>query len=84
MVIADKIKKVAAIHGKTISQIASEMGVAQSQLSRTINNERISLKDIATICEVIGCDMSEIFSKDYVFICPNCGCKLDISIKQSE
>lgn len=84
MVIADKIKKVAATHGKTISQIASEMGVAQSQLSRTINNERISLKDIAAICDAIGCDMSEIFSKEYSFTCPNCGCKLEISVKQSE
>ena len=75
MNIAENIKNVAKAHGKTVSQIASEMGVAQPHLSRTINNERITLKDLEMISEKIGCDVSDFFSSS-TLTCPKCGAKL--------
>lgn len=63
MNISDNIKAIASKYGKTITQIAAEMNVAQSQLSRTINNERINLKDLQTIASVIGCQVVDFFSE---------------------
>lgn len=84
MNIANNIKAVANRHGKTISQIAEEMGVAQSHLSRTINNERISLKDLEAISEKIGCkvaDFFEVSSPSHVAItCPKCGEAIPVDI----
>lgn len=64
MNIANNIKTVASRHGKTISMIAEELGVAQSHLSRTINNERISLKDLEALAEKIGCSVADFFHDD--------------------
>ena len=78
MNLAGRIKTVASSHGKTISQLAAEMNVAQPQLSRTINNERISLQDMVAISEAIGCEVSDFFTKqagneENTFSCPHCG-----------
>ena len=61
MILADQIKKVATEHGMTISEIAATLGVKQPQLSRTINNERISLKDLEAIAGAIGCKVGDFF-----------------------
>ena len=66
MNIANNIKAVAGRHGKTISKIADEMGVAQSHLSRTINNERISLKDLEALADNIGCSVADFFQDEAV------------------
>lgn len=78
MNLASRIKTVASSHGKTISQLAAEMNVAQPQLSRTINNERISLQDMVAISEAIGCEVSDFFTEqggneENTFSCPHCG-----------
>lgn len=79
MNIADNIKNVAKRHGKTISQIASEMGVAQPHLSRTINNERITLKDLEALASKIGCEVSDFFSSESsVITCPKCGTRFKL------
>ncbi len=84
MNIANNIKAVASAHGKTISQLAEEMGVAQSHLSRTINNERISLKDLEAISERIGCKVGDFFestpSSTSEKVCPHCGQSLNIRV----
>lgn len=72
MNISNNIKAIASKHGKTISQIAAEMNVAQSQLSRTINNERINLKDLQAIAGVIGCQVVDFFSEEsHAYTLPN-------------
>ncbi|MBR1526584.1 MAG: helix-turn-helix transcriptional regulator [Prevotella sp.] len=83
MNLANNIKAVANEHGKTISQLAEEMGVAQSHLSRTINNERISLKDLESLSEKIGCQIGDFFSigsDNNKTVCPHCGKPISIKI----
>ena len=75
----------ASKHGKTISQLAEELGVAQSHLSRTINNERINLKDLEIISEKIGCEVGDFFNNDSdkstSIICPYCGNEIKIKVE---
>lgn len=91
MILAQKIKDVALVHGKTISQIAEELGVAQSHVSRLINNERITLRDMEKLSKTIGCKVGDFFRDEITqnnsapnFTCPKCGCKLEIDIKEKE
>ncbi|MCR5158643.1 MAG: helix-turn-helix domain-containing protein [Prevotella sp.] len=80
MNIANNIKAAANAHGKTISSLATEMGVAQSHLSRTINNERISLKDMEALATLIGCEVSDFFNDNPspTLVCPKCGARLKL------
>ena len=78
MNLAQNIKRVASEHGKTISQLASIIGVAQPHLSRTINNERISVKDLEVISEAIGCKVGDFFGEPASLVCPKCGARLKL------
>lgn len=64
MNIANSIKRVAKEHGMTITQVAESLGVLQPQLSRTINNPRISLEDLNKLADVIGCQVGDFFSDE--------------------
>ena len=64
MNLANNIKRVAKEHGKTITQVAKSLGVLQPQLSRTINNPRISLEDLNKLAEAIGCQTGDFFSSE--------------------
>ena len=82
MILADRIKKVAAEHGKTISSLAAEMGLFQQALSRTINNPRITMLDLQRIAEAIGCDVTDFFvPKSDGYVCPHCGKPLKVRIE---
>lgn len=74
MNLAENIKKEAKKHGKTISQLAEDLGVMQPHLSRTINSERITLKDLESLAEKIGCNVGDFFPDTYT--CPRCGTRL--------
>lgn len=84
MKIANEIKKKALAHGKSISTLAKDLGVLQPQLSRTINNPRISLDDMQKIADAIGCKVGDFFSdepgkNDTHIICPKCGAQIKIT-----
>ena len=79
MNIAERIKKIANTYGMGVGDIAKAMGVKQPQLSRTINNERINLKDLESIASVIGCSVSDFFCE--TVICPHCGKPIKIKIE---
>lgn len=86
MKIANRIKQLATEHGKTIGQLAADMGVVQPQLSRTINNERINLKDLEMLAEKIGCKVGDFFTEETTdqpqqFVCPHCGKSLSVKIE---
>ena len=84
MILAEKIKAVAKQHGKTISGMAAEMGVAQTHLSRTINNPRITLQDLENIASYIGCSVNDFFADENAqpqIICPHCGKPIKINIE---
>lgn len=79
MNIAERIKKVASTHNMGVGDIAKAMGIKQPQLSRTINNERINLKDLEAIASVIGCSVSDFFCD--TITCPHCGKPIKIELK---
>lgn len=86
MKIANAIKTIALAHGKSVSQLAQEFGVLQPQLSRTINNPRITLEDMEKIAEAIGCSVSDFFNfeedKDkHTFVCPHCGKPIKVNLE---
>lgn len=86
MKIADNIKKIALEHGKSISSLAKDLGVLQPQLSRTINNPRITLEDMHKIADAIGCNVSDFFDdekeQDETHItCPKCGAEIKIKLE---
>lgn len=84
MILAEKIKAVAKQHGKTISGMAAEMGVAQQHLSRTINNPRITLQDLEKIASLIGCNVNDFFAEEGqppIVVCPHCGKPIKINIE---
>lgn len=85
------IKNKIQSRGFTISQVAERMtnknggkGISQPSMSQIINgNPTIDkLKEIASI---IGISVSELLSdntKDNSLICPNCGAKLELKVKE--
>lgn len=77
MNLANGIKTVARAHGITITQLANELGVLQPQMSRTINNPRITVEDLQKIATVIGCSVGDFFRDESALqskiICPHCG-----------
>ena len=86
MKIANEIKAMALAHGKSVSQLAQEFGVMQPQLSRTINNPRITLEDMQKLAEAIGCKVSDFFnseeSKDSNnMVCPHCGKPIKVNLE---
>ena len=94
MKIANNIKAVAMEHGKSVSQLASDMGVLQPQLSRTINNPRITLEDMSKLADAIGCKVSDFFRDEMEeetahgssLVCPHCGkpISVELSIVESK
>lgn len=83
MNVAERIKAIIKNNGKTISAMAVEMGIKQQQLSRTINNPRITLADLEKIADVLGCDVSDFFADEegQKFVCPHCGRPLKINVE---
>ena len=91
MDIKGKIQK----RGFTISQVASMMsnkngdkGISQSSLSQMINGNP-SLDKLKEIANIIGISVSELLQEDndtqQIFICPNCGARLEIKkVEQKE
>lgn len=78
--LAENIKKVAREHGKTMLQIAQEMGVAQPHISRTINNPRITYEDLTKIANIIGCEIQDFFNEQKI-VCPHCGKEIKVELK---
>lgn len=89
MKIANNIKAVAMEHGKSVSQLANDMGVLQPQLSRTINNPRITLEDMSKLADVIGCSVGDFFREEKEggcavpsvrLSCPHCGKDVSVNV----
>ena len=81
MNLSKNIKAVARKHGKTIKNIAQDMGVLPPHISRAINNPHVQLSMLEQIANVIGCEVVEFFvgeqeentKSDFEFRCPHCG-----------
>lgn len=80
--LANKIKDVAKAHGMTISEVANKLGVLQPQISRTINNPRITLEDMEKIANAIGCKVTDFMKEpSNTITCPHCGKQIVFSAK---
>lgn len=82
-----RIKELLKEKGVTAKQLAEKLGKSESSVSLTIKNGNPTADTLEKIAVALGCDVSELFestSNKKSVTCPNCGCRLDISIKQSE
>ena len=78
--LANKIKDAAKGKGMNITELANALGVKQPQLSRTINNPRITLDDMEKIAQAIGCKISDFIEEPTNEIyCPYCGRRIKFS-----
>lgn len=85
------IKRKIQLQGFTISQVAEQMtnkyggkGVSQPSLSHLIAGNP-TLDKLQEIASIIGISVSELLSdntKDNSLICPNCGAKLELKVKE--
>ncbi|MBR2235488.1 MAG: helix-turn-helix domain-containing protein [Prevotella sp.] len=65
------------------------MKVLQPQLSRTINNPRITLEDLSRLADAIGCNVSDFFNDQEnqsaysgaSLSCPCCGERIVFTVK---
>lgn len=79
------IKTVIREKGYTIERIAKEWEskngktITKGALSQSINKNP-TVDTLQKIANVIGCTVGDFFAdeKDNIFICPNCGAKLEI------
>lgn len=80
------IKKVIKERGWTLERLAAEMtnkqggkGITQPTVSQIINGNP-SLDKLKEIASIIGVTVSDLLrdERDNIFICPNCGAKLEI------
>lgn len=85
MNLANNIKQLAKEHGITITQLANELGVLQPQISRTINNPRITVEDLSKIAGVLGCGVGDFFKDGDravpLLTCPHCGRELRVTLE---
>ena len=86
MNLANNIKAQARLHNIKITDIAKTLGVLQPQLSRTINNPRISLEDLEKIANAIGCKVSDFFKSESevetIIRCNKCGNEIKVKFEQ--
>ena len=57
----DKIRAQIKLHGKTQTEVAKALGFLSTNLTRTINNSRITLADLNKLAEATGCNVVDFF-----------------------
>lgn len=70
-----RIKEIAKSKGLAIKDIAKEMEIKSSSLSRIINGSNTTTDSLQRIADVLQVDISELFEKPQSneFNCPHCG-----------
>lgn len=83
-----KIKDAIKAQGSNLSEVAKNLGITQSALSQTINNETITLKRVQEIAKVLHCSVAALVDDNAAetdtinIVCPHC--HHTISLKISE
>lgn len=83
----DKIRAQIKLHGKTQTEVAKVLGVLPTNLTRTINNSRITLADLNKLAEATGCNVVDFFMSDYTLpqplalTCPHCGKPIKVHVE---
>ena len=73
LIIKETMKK----YGTSVIEVAEKMGITRVTLSTHINGNP-STEILLRIADAIGCDITELFSKenpDNTITCPKCGTK---------
>ncbi len=66
--------------------LAPELGISATSLSTAINEERLNIRDLKKIAQVLGVGISELFadSNAHAFRCPRCGTLLEVTIRPKQ
>lgn len=79
-----RIKEILKVNNVTVSQLAEQLGIEQSNLSNIINEKRGTslsmLENIATALDVPVASLFSDYKKSTSLTCPNCGSEIKISI----
>ena len=74
------IKETMKRYGTSVNEVAEKMGITRVTLSTHINGNP-STEILLRIAEAIGCDITELFSRDLLdntITCPRCGAKFEL------
>ena len=77
-----RIKEAIKAHGKTINEIAEQMGINRVTLNSHMTGNP-SFAILVRIAEAIGCSVTELIDdadREQTVSCPNCGAKLKVTI----
>lgn len=80
LIIKETMKK----YGTSVIEVAEKMGISRVTLSTHINGNP-STEILLRIADAIGCDITELFSKeipDNTITCPTCGTKIEFKKKE--
>lgn len=74
------IKETMKRYGTSVNEVAEKMGITRITLSTHINGNP-STEILLRIADAIGCDITELFSRDSLentITCPKCGAKFEL------
>ena len=80
-----RIKEVLKEQGITAKELAERVGISRENMTNIINEKsKPSFDTLIKISEAINVPMSELFedSQKNTFVCPRCGVKLELKIKE--
>lgn len=72
-----RVKEVCKEKGITITELAEKMGMAQGNLSKTLNGNP-TVETLYKVSEILGVNTSDLFEKEIGLTCPKCGAKLKL------
>lgn len=76
LIIKETMKK----YGTSVNEVAEKMGITRVTLSTHINGNP-STEILLRISDAIGCDITELFSREQdpnTITCPKCGAKFEL------
>lgn len=87
-----RIKEILKEKGMSVQQLADKLNISRQALSKQIQG-KLLVETAQNIADALNVPLWQLFiSPDDViktanrntFTCPNCGCKLEINVQQSE
>lgn len=72
-----RVKEVCREKGITITELAEKMGMAQGNLSKTLNGNP-TVETLYKVSEILGVNTGDLFEKEVGLTCPKCGTRLKL------
>ena len=80
-----RIKDILKEKNITAKELAERVGISRENITNIINEKsKPAFDTLVKISEAIGIPISELFSDSQksIFVCPNCGAKLELKKKE--